>query len=158
MLKYIFAYLFTYRILLLKYILICVHKRNAVYSCRHGKRVESYRWRCHARNCAATLPMNLYSRSADSQARCRLRSESSSSLVVRRTHLSSSTIGHFRLPPHEYRTVCLSMSQHHLLSQYFAVAIRLTCSLFLFLNLYVYSAYEVILSFWTLKSFSYTNA
>jgi len=35
-------------------------------------------------------------------------------------------------------TVWLSMSQLHLLSQYFVVTIRLTCSLFFFFNLYLY--------------------
>jgi len=39
--------------------------------------------------------------------------------------------------PHVYETVCLSMSQLHLLSQYFVVASRLTFSLFLFLNLHL---------------------
>jgi len=91
-----------------------------VYKCMHGT--------------APPYLANDLSRSADLQASCRLRSASSSSLVVRRTRLSA--IGHLRLPPHAYGTVCLSMSQLLLLSQYFVVALRLTCSLFLFLNLY----------------------
>jgi len=47
-----------------------------------------------------------------------------------------SVIGHFRLPRHAYGTVFLGISQLHLLSLYFLVASRLTCSLFLFLDLY----------------------
>jgi len=77
------------------------------------------------------------SQSADSQGRCRLRSAPSSSLAVRRTRLQLSAIGHFRWPHHAYGTVCLSMSQLHLLLQYFVVALRLTCSLLLFINLYL---------------------
>jgi len=95
------------------------------------------------------------SRSVHSQARCRLRSasSSSSSLVVRRIRLSK--IGHFRLPPHAYGTVCLSMSQLLRLSQYFVVALWLTCSLFLTLIIYVYSACEVTCHFWQLNRYSY---
>jgi len=68
-----------------------------------------------------------------------------------RNHYSSvalacqpSAIAYFRLPRYAYGTVCLSLSQLHLLSQHFVIALRLTCSLFLFFNLiYVYNACEV---------------
>jgi len=78
-------------------------------------------------------------------------------IVVNRTRLS--TVGDLSFPVAASRvwnglprSACHSCM--HLLSEYFVVALRLICSLFLFLNLYlrVYSVCEVTLSFRKLKS------
>jgi len=75
------------------------------------------------------------SRPADSPARCRLRSASSSIHVVRRTRLT--TVGHFRSLRHVYGTIFHSTSSRHLPIESLKIVWRLIYFLLLLLNLYI---------------------
>jgi len=74
---------------------------------------------------------------ADSLARCRLHSASSSILVVRRTRLTTVGDDYFRSLHHVYGTIFHSTSSRNLPFESLNIVWRLICFLPLFLNLYI---------------------